>query len=187
MIAVVLVIMPTSAFAQYQTQYPAAKFPVGTCQNLEGGSGAYQQQSDGTWAPPTSLLNNCAGNNNLGWNNYSSQYGYNPLLGSMSAAQWVSHCMLGGTFLPLPECQGYSPYFGGTGNQASWYNSLMQYPQFGRDYLSIYGNGLSFNIDLSSLDNNNNNNSSSSSHHNSVWTDVLIGAGMGWLFNRLTS
>ena len=164
-IAFLLVILPSACLAQ-TAESPA----VGTCRQI-GTSGYWQKLSDFSWAEPSDKLNSCqtngfANNSLFGYSNTGNQYQNNQALGQMTSEQWYSHCYLSGTILPLPECQGYNPGFPNNGG-------LFNYPQLGRDYLSITNANSSVYVDLSSSENK--------------WRDALIGVGMGWLLNRLTS
>jgi hypothetical protein len=174
LIALLLVILPSVALAQSTANY----YPVGTCMQAPGGSGFYQQLSDGTWAPPNDRLNTCQMNgfnqtNIPGWSTLPNQYQYNPTLGQMTPQQWYINCVLTQSLFPRPECQGFNPLLGGLSNQTGWLGGLLNYPQFGRDYLSISNSNSSLYVDLTQSENK--------------WKDILLGVGMGWLLNRLTS
>lgn len=171
LIAVLLVILPSACFAQTTT---AETIAVGTCQKIDS-SGYWQKLSDFSWATPSDKLNTCSANGfainaSLG-NGLLNQYNQN--LGQMTAAQWYANCVAGGIVLPLVQCQGYNPNMSGFNNQFGTANGLLAYPQMGRDFLSITNANSSVNVDLSNSSNK--------------WRDALIGVGMGWLLNRLTS
>jgi len=172
--ALLFVLLPVGAYAQSSIN----KYPVGTCMQAPEATGFYQQLSDGSWAAPDDKLNTCEKNGfNAGgvggWSTWPNQYQYNPTLGQMTSQEWFNRCVLMNTLLPLPECQGYNPLMGAIDDQFGFLNNLMDYPQFGRDYLAINGSDTSLYLDLSNSENK--------------WKDILIGVGMGWLLNRLSS
>jgi hypothetical protein len=150
--------------------------PVGTCRQIK--DGYWQQMPDGTWASPGDKLNTCA-QNGFVWNfnnqNFPGAYasGYNPTLANMSSSQFLVMCVLLSSLLPQSACQGFNPTLSGYGSYGSGLGNLLRYPQTGRNYIAIGGdNSL---LTVSSDDNNN------------FWKTALIGVGMGWLLNQLTS
>ena len=171
MIALFLVALPGTAFAQTQV----TEQPIGTCMQLEGSQGYYQKLSDGTWAAPSDKLNSCQGglSNILTLGNLTNQYQYGSTLGQMTYQQWLAKCVFMNTLLPLAECQGFNQLYGNYSGQLGSVGNLLSYPQLGRDYIAINTGNVSLGVDLSSSTNK--------------WRDILVGVGMGWLLDRLTS
>lgn len=174
---VVFITFPALTLARDLAQDEITNFPVGTCRNLFG-NGDWQQMPDGTWAAPNDELNTCRANGMI-WN-FNSPYSpwgnqnqYNPQLANMDTAKFFLMCILLNSLLPQAQCQGYSPYAANYNNQFSGVNSYLNYPSFGRDYIAIGGRNSSIFLNLNNSKNK--------------WTDALIGVGMGWLLDRLTS
>jgi len=159
-----IILFPVAVFAQTNL----TKYPVGTCRLIDGSTGYYQQMSDGTWAGPNDRLNTC--DSLFGNGIFSNQMGFNSELANMTQREWLLRCVLQNSLLPRPECQGYNPL---TGN--SWFNGLLSYPQLGRDHLSFTTGNSSIYMDLSNTD------------PKDQWKGALLGVGLGWLFNQLTS
>jgi len=187
-IAILLVLLPSISFAQTATS--AENPSVGSCKLIT--NGYWQKLSDFSWAPPGDKLNNCLTNgfaynnlqtlnnplayNNLnGLNNTGNSYLYNNQnLGQMSYAQWLATCVVGQSIVSIPACQGYNPNLANSYNGTlGYFNNLLNYPQFGRDYLAISNGNSSVYVDLASSKNK--------------FRDALIGIGMGWILDRLTS
>lgn len=166
LVALILIILPSTALAQTSQ---VASYPVGTCRQLEGKTGFYQQLSDGTWAAPDDRLNTCNMSNLYGQTGYGT-YGQNTL-GQMSYQQWLQNCVLTQSFMPRPECQGMNALLGSLNSATG--QSFWNYPQLGRDYISITSGNVGVSIDLSDSKNK--------------WTDILLGVGLGWVLNQVTS
>ena len=172
LIALFVILLPSVSLAQTSITVK----PVGTCQQIQ--NGYWQQMPDGTWASPGDKLNTCTQNGNV-WN-YGSQYGslgsqsqYNPALANMNTSQWLMTCVLLSSILPQSQCQGYNPSLASSYNQLSGVSSLLQYPTAGRNYIAIGGANSQVTVSTDSSSN--------------FWKTALIGVGMGWLLNRLTS
>jgi hypothetical protein len=169
-IALILIILPQTTLAQ--TTNSVANYPVGTCRQIEGKTGFYQQLSDGTWAPPGDRLNTCNMSNLYGQNGYG-QFGQNTL-GQMTYQQWFMNCMMTQSFAPRPECQGISALLMSMNGGLN--NSPWNYPQLGRDYIAIQSGNVGVSIDLTDSGNSGNR-----------WTNILMGVGLGWILNQVTS
>ncbi len=157
-------------------QSSIANYPAGTCKQIK--DGYWQQMPDGTWAAPGDNLNTCGQNLNI-WNiNQNNLYNqnnfYNPQLANMDNGQWLLMCVLLSSILPQSRCQGYNPAVGNLNNYGlGGFNSLLQYPSVGRNYIAFGGNNYSVSV--------------GTDDSKDFWKTALIGVGMGWLLNRLTS
>lgn len=174
LIGLFIILLPSISLAASIT-----KDPVGTCRVIK--DGYWQQMPDGTWAAPGDRLNTCTQNGSVwNYNNYNSllnsypyQSTYNPELARMTYNQWFIMCVAMSSIIPQQECQGYNPMLRGGLNNYGAYNNYLQYPSLGRNYLATGGNNFSLTVE--------------SDDSNSFWKSALIGVGMGWLLNSLTS
>lgn len=153
---------------------------VGTCKLINGGY--WQQLSDGTWADPNDSINTCRRSSLTG--GLTGLYGNTGLgtgsllggttLGTMTQEQWLINCMLKQTFVSLQQCQvGYSMY----GNQLGYpYNytlpGALGYAQLGQQTNSLFFA-------------NNDTVVSASTGDSDKFGDLLIGASLGWLLNKI--
>lgn len=163
--------LPSVSFAASITSYP-----VGTCKQIQGEY--WQQMPDGTWASPGDNLNTCSENGNI-WNatnglisGYGNQYSYNSQLANMGTGEWLIMCLLINSLLPQSKCQGYNPMLGNYNNYGS-NNNYLQYPALGRNYIAFGGDNYNLSVETDKS--------------GDFWKTALIGVGMGWLLDRLTS